>query len=185
MPAADEPHLAHIAAVIIHGRTRNQGYDGRVDYAVIADAKRAVRIPVIGSGDIFSPMLARRMFDETGCDGVAFARGSMGNPWVFRETEALLAGEALPARPTIDELISVIKKHFELSVGFLGEALGVVSFRKCFIWYTHSIDNVRPLRAKAGAARSVSQMNEVIEELRTLESPGCYGTGHSTCNTEH
>ena len=159
---------AGVAAIIIHGRTRSQGYDGRVDYAVIREAKQAVRIPVIGSGDIFSPELARKMFDETGCDGVAFARGSLGNPWIFRETEALLSGGTLPARPTIDELISVIREHFRLSVGLLGETLGVVSFRKCFIWYTHGIDNVRPLRAKAGAARSVSQMHDVIEELRTL-----------------
>jgi tRNA-dihydrouridine synthase B len=159
---------AGVTAIVIHGRTKAQGYDGRVDYAVIREAKKAVQIPVIGSGDIFSAELASKMFDETGCDGVAVARGSMGNPWIFHETAALLSRGTMPAKPTLDEVISVMRKHFDLSVGFLGETSGVVSFRKCFIWYTHGLPNVRPLRTKAVAARSISEMNDVIEELHLL-----------------
>jgi tRNA-dihydrouridine synthase B len=159
---------AGVTAIVIHGRTKVQGYDGRVDYAVIREVKKAVQIPVIGSGDIFSAELAIKMFEETGCDGVAVARGSMGNPWIFHETAELLSRGTVPAKPTLDEVISVMRKHFDLSIGFLGETSGVVSFRKCFIWYTHGLPNVRPLRTKAVAARSISEMNDVIEELHLL-----------------
>ena len=82
---------AGVAAVCVHGRTRVQGYDGAVDYGVIRKVKEAVAIPVIGSGDVFSGELAMKMFGETGCDGVAVARGSMGNPWIFREITELLS----------------------------------------------------------------------------------------------
>ena len=159
---------AGVTAIVVHGRTRTQGYDGRVDYAVIAETKKAVRIPVIGSGDIFSAELAIKMFEETGCDGVAIARGSMGNPWIFHETAELLSRGAMPAKPILDEIISVMRKHLDLSIGLLGEKLGVVSFRKCFIWYSHGFPSVRPLRIKAVAARSISEMNDVIEELHGL-----------------
>ncbi len=159
---------AGVAAIVIHGRTRAQGYDGRVDYAVIRDAKKAVRIPVIGSGDVLTAELATKMFEETDCDGVAIARGSMGNPWIFGQIARMLDGGTMPGKPTLDEVISVMRKHLDLSVGFLGESLGVISFRKCFIWYTHGIPNVRALRTRAAKARSIREMNDVIEELRTI-----------------
>ncbi len=78
---------AGIKGLFIHGRTRAQGYSGSVDYQVIRQVKEALDIPVIGSGDVFSPLQVKKMFDETGCDGVAIARGALGNPWIFQETE--------------------------------------------------------------------------------------------------
>jgi tRNA-dihydrouridine synthase B len=85
------------AAIFVHGRTRSQGYKGDVDYDIIRSVKEAVKIPVIGSGDVFSAELATKMFQETGCDGVAVARGAMGNPWIFRQTAALLNGNGHPS----------------------------------------------------------------------------------------
>src|SRR3990172_8551800 len=81
---------AGVKGLFIHGRTREQGYSGRVDYNVIREVKEALDIPVIGSGDVFSPSHVKKMFDETGCDGVAIARGALGNPWIFRETAEFL-----------------------------------------------------------------------------------------------
>jgi len=158
---------AGIAAVCVHGRTRAQGYDGRVDYGVIKKAKEAVKIPVIGSGDVFSGELAMKMFDKTGCDAVAVARGSMGNPWIFAEITGLLSHGMAPARPSTDEVISTMRKHLDLSMALLGESLGVLTFRKFFVWYSHGFAKVRPLRTKALQAHSLEEMQAVIEELRT------------------
>jgi tRNA-dihydrouridine synthase B len=155
-----------VAAVCVHGRTRTQGYEGAVDYGVIRKVKEAVAIPVIGSGDVFSGELAMKMFNETGCDGVAVARGSMGNPWIFREIADLLSHGTVPARPSKDEVISTMKNHLSLSMTLLGETLGVLTFRKFFVWYSHGFAKARPLRTKALQARSLGEMLGVIEELR-------------------
>ena len=159
---------AGVAAICVHGRTRVQGYDGTVDYGVIRKVKEAVAIPVIGSGDVFSGELAMKMFGQTGCDGVAVARGSMGNPWIFREITELLSHGTVPARPNKDEVISTMKDHLNLSMTLLGETLGVLTFRKFFVWYSHGFAKVRPLRTKALQARSLGEMLGVIEELRTI-----------------
>ena len=156
---------AGVAAVCVHGRTRFQGYDGRVDYGVIRKVKEAVAIPVIGSGDVFSGELALKMFNETDCDGVAVARGSMGNPWIFREIADLLHHGTIPARPGKDEIISTMREHLDLSVTLLGEALGVLTFRKFFVWYSRGFASVRPLRTKALQAKSMGEMLGMIEEL--------------------
>ena len=82
-----------MAALAVHGRTRAQGYSGAADWDVIAEAKRKVSVPLIGNGDVTSASEARRMLLETGCDAVMIGRGSFGNPWIFRETRALLGRE--------------------------------------------------------------------------------------------
>jgi len=156
---------AGAAAVCVHGRTRAQGYEGAVNYGVIRKVKETVAIPVIGSGDVFSGELAIKMFAETDCDGVAIARGSMGNPWIFGEIRELLLHGTAPARPTKDEVISTMREHLDLSVTLFGETLGVLTFRKFFVWYTHGFVKVRPLRTKALQTRSMGDMMAVIEEL--------------------
>ena len=157
---------AGVAAVCVHGRTRVQGYDGAVDYGVIRKVKETVTIPVIGSGDVFSGELALKMFNETDCDGVAVARGSLGNPWIFREIAELLHHGTTPARPSKDEIISTMGEHLGLAIALLGEPLGVLTFRKFFVWYSRGFAKSRPLRTKALQARSLGEMQGVIEELR-------------------
>jgi tRNA-dihydrouridine synthase B len=159
---------AGVAAICVHGRTRVQGYDGRVDYGVIRKVKEGVKVPVIGSGDLFSGELAMKMFNETGCDGVAVARGSMGNPWIFREITELLSHGAAPPRPSKNEVVSTMREHLNLSIALLGESLGVLTFRKFFVWYSHGFAKVRPLRTKALQTQSLGEMLAVIEELRTI-----------------
>ena len=159
-------------AVCVHGRTKNQGYGGKADLTVIRAVKEAVAIPVIGSGDIFSAQAAIRTMEETGCDGVMVARGGLGNPWIFQEAAALYRNEAMPARPELDELRSVMNKHLAMSVEYHGEKIGVIDFRKFFAWYTKGLRNARLLRPRAVLVNTMDEMRTLIDELQTPLSPG-------------
>jgi tRNA-dihydrouridine synthase B len=150
-------------AVCIHGRTKNQGYGGKADLEVIRGVKEAVAIQVLGSGDIFSAQAAIRTMKETGCDGVMVARGGLGNPWIFRETAALYRNNAIPARPELDELRSVMNKHLAMSVEYHGEKLGVIDFRKFFAWYTKGLRNARSLRPRAVLVDTIDEMKNLID----------------------
>ena len=156
---------AGVEALFIHGRTRMQEYGGSVDYQIIKKVKDALKIPVIGSGDVFSWQSARKMFDETGCDAVAVARGALGNPWIFNEIKACLKGKTPPPRPDIEEIKKIMAGHLKASVAFHGERIGVVAFRKFFSWYTKGWQNCRPLRKKACDAKTEKDMLHIIKLL--------------------
>lgn len=158
---------AGLSAVFIHGRTKVQGYSGRVNYQVIKEVKKAVGIPVIGSGDAFSPQLIKKMFDETGCDGVTIARGSLGNPWIFNETSVFLGSGRLPERPGSDAIAWTMTEHFNLCIDFYGEAHGTMVFRKFFAWYTKGLSNMKPIRDKAFRADTKEQMEALIKEVNS------------------
>jgi tRNA-dihydrouridine synthase B len=168
--AARAAEDAGASAVFIHGRTRSQQYRGEVDYQVIESVKEALSIPVFGSGDVFSAVHAKRMLDETGCDGVVMARGSMGNPWIFRETiEHLETGEILP-RPGMQEITDMMLRHLDLCVSHYGEERAPYIYRKLFIWYTKGIPNVKPLRLKAVRSTSTDELRGYIAELKVLST---------------
>jgi tRNA-dihydrouridine synthase B len=160
---------AGAAGLCIHGRTRAQGYSGRVDYSVIVEVKKALHIPVIASGDALSPLLIKKLFDETGCDGVAIARGALGNPWIFRETAEFIGSGVLPERPSASDIASTMAEHFDLCCAFHGEHNGTKLFRKFFAWYGKGIFDVRSLRQRAFTARTKDEMMELIRELGTRE----------------
>lgn len=156
---------AGVNGIIIHGRTRAQRYKDSVDYGIIRKLKEAVSIPVIASGDAFSAEHIKRLFDETGCDGVAVARGALGNPWIFRETAELLKDGRTPPRPDTDELVRTMKEHLTSNVKHNGEKIGVIQFRKFFSWYTKGLP-VKALKLKAFMADKEEEMLEIIEEIR-------------------
>lgn len=162
---------AGVKGLFIHGRTRVQGYRGRVDYKVIRKVKDALEIPVIASGDAFSPQLIRKMFDETGCDGVVIARGALGNPWIFRETKELLENGTIPERPALNEIINTMLVHLKLCADYHGEVIGTMLFRKFFAWYTKGFPDIKPLRDKAFCAETREQMEEIIKEQQTSQRP--------------
>jgi len=156
---------AGVSGIFIHGRTRMQEYSGLVDYKVIGEVKRAVKVPVIASGDIFSGLLAKKMLNETGCDGLAVARGALGNPWVFEEIKIYLKkGELIP-KPDKLEIIRMIKEHLNSYVDYYGEKVAVVIFRKFFAWYTKGFRKVRHLREAVSRAKSAEEMLNLIEQL--------------------
>jgi tRNA-dihydrouridine synthase B len=157
---------AGVAAVFVHGRTREQGYSGEVDYDTIRKIKEALTIPVIGNGNAFSSALIKRMFDETGCDGVGIARGCLGNPWIFREAgEYLKSGTLSVGPPSINEIIETMTAHLDLSIAADGEESGVVKFRKLFAWYVKGLRETREIRTEAFRALTRQQMVDFISML--------------------
>jgi len=157
---------AGIKGLFIHGRTREQGYSGRVDYNVIREVKEALDIPVIGSGDVFSPLHVKKMFDETGCDGVAIARGSFGNPWIFNETAEYLKSGIVPPRPDFQAVADIMADHLRLIASYHGPVTAPVVFRKLFAWYIKGFRDVKPLKERAFKAKTTEEMLELIKEFR-------------------
>jgi tRNA-dihydrouridine synthase B len=158
---------AGIAAVFVHGRTKEQGYSGKVDYNEIRRVREALSIPVIASGDAFSAALIRKILDETGCDGVAIARGALGNPWIFRETIQYLKEGIITGQHEINEIMQTMILHLDLAIEAEGERSGTTKFRKFFAWYVRGLHDTRTVRAKAFRAETRRQMADFIFELRT------------------
>jgi len=144
-------------AISVHGRTREQLYTGKADWAYIKDAKQAVSIPVIGNGDVATPEDAKRMLEETGCDGVMIGRGALGNPWMlYRTVEYLSSGILLPD-PSAQEKIRIAILHMDRLVALKGESVAVKEMRKHLAWY---------LKGLSGAARI---KDVIMEETRRDE----------------
>lgn len=155
-----------INAIFIHGRDRKQFYKGSVDYKIIADVKKSVAIPVIASGDIFSAQHAKKMFDETGCDGLLVARGGLGNPWIFKEIDAYFKHGRLMPPPDTNVIIDTLLHHLELSIKEHGEKNAVPIMRKFVGWYFKGRRFVRQLRQNINPAKTREEFVKIIEALR-------------------
>ena len=151
-----------VAAVAVHGRTREQYYSGKADWEIIRQVKEAVKIPVIGNGDIFTPQDAGRMLEETGCDGLMIARGAKGNPWIFREINHYLdTGELLP-RPGREEIREMLLRHGELQVKYKGEYMGIREMRKHVAWYTVGLPHSSALRNEVNQVETYEDFKRLI-----------------------
>lgn len=152
------------SAVAVHGRTREQYYSGKADWACIREVKQAVNIPVIGNGDVFTPRDAARLLEETGCDAVMVGRGAQGNPWIFRRTLHYLAtGELLP-EPTAAERVEMALRHAGMLVEYKGEYIGVREMRKHAAWYTKGLPGAAELRGRLNTAESIADMERLLRE---------------------
>jgi tRNA-dihydrouridine synthase B len=144
---------AGVAAVFIHGRDREQFYRGTVDYNIIAAVKKNVRIPVIASGDILSAPLAKKMFDETGADGLLVARGALGRPWIFQEIDALLK-KRLYTVPHFALILETMLRHLDYAALEHGEKNAVPIMRKFVGWYLKGQPHIRAVRHKISAVKT-------------------------------
>ena len=167
-PLAHACEDAGVHAIFVHGRTRTQGYSGEVDYAAIGKIKNAVCIPVVASGNIFSAALAKKMLDETGCDGLLVARGALGSPWIFKQIHTFLKNGRTIKRPPTTKIIATMIEHLESSTDYYGEKNGVALFRKFFIWYTKGLSHIRPLREKVSCTKTKKDMHAIINACPDL-----------------
>ncbi len=124
-----------VSMIVVHGRTREQGFSGAAAYEDIGQVKASLSIPVIANGDIDSAAKAREVLAQTGCDGLMVGRAALGRPWLFAQIAAELAGERLLAEPSLDDLSVAMQAHFEDHLSFYGEASGLRSIRKHVAWY--------------------------------------------------
>ncbi len=150
------------SAVIVHGRTADQGFSGQADWSVIARVKAAVKIPVIGNGDIWQPKDAVRMREQTGCDAVMVGRGALGNPWIFQQIVRSFSGRSDICSPTPAERHSIIKKHWELEKSFFGSRIANRSFRKHLLWYTRGLPGSGRFRETVG---KMTDTDMILSEL--------------------
>ena len=176
---------AGVAAIFVHGRTREQGFGGTVNLAGIRKVVAAVKnIPVIGNGDIVTPQAAKKMFDETGCAGVSIGRGAFYDPWIFKRTLAYLSigrdalprvlptadpqvsptnDDSVPPEPSFAERIRVLRRHLDLMIEVFGEEHGCRMFRKVAPWYSKRFGPCHEFNKKVVQAATKAQMDEILE----------------------
>ena len=153
------------SAVTVHGRTREQFYSGTADLDIIKAVKAAVKIPVIGNGDIIDGGSAAHMLEYTGCDGIMVGRAAEGNPWIFKEISAYLKDGTVFPPPDLDERREVALKHLGLLVEFKGEHRGVLEGRKHMAWYFKGVSGGAVLRTALNKAQKYDEMCGLINEF--------------------
>ena len=152
------------AAVIVHGRTREQYYAGEADPEIIAKVKENVSIPVIGNGDVTDGTDAERMLRQTGCDGIMVGRAARGNPWIFRQIAAYLENGTVLQKPDNAEVKAMILRHAQLQLDCKGEYTGIREMRKHVSWYTAGLPNSARLRQSVNMAESFEELERLVEE---------------------
>jgi nifR3 family TIM-barrel protein len=154
-------------AITLHPRSRCQMFSGQADWRQIQEIKAAVAIPVIGSGDLFTPHDCLRMLRETGCDGIMIARGALGNPWIFRQVQEL-AGTGCLTTVNAAERADVIIRHLNLFVEECGEQVAVRELKKQVGWYAKGFAGASEIRRASNAARSINDIEALTERIRTV-----------------
>lgn len=157
---------AGASAVAIHGRTRSQLYSGTADWAIIAEVKRALKIPVIANGDIFEPVDALKMIQQTKADMVMIGRGSLGNPWIFGRAEAAIRGEAVTELPPLKKRCDTAQKQFELALEAKGEKIACLEARKHYSWYLHGVPYSGYFKDQISKITTMQDIQKITEGIK-------------------
>lgn len=168
MDVAERMQDSGIAALAIHGRTREQLYAGQADWSLIGEVKNnpKIKIPIIGNGDISSAEKAKSLLEKTGVDGLMIGRGAIGRPWLFKEVKHYLeTGELLPA-PNVAEVVDILKEQINLNLDWKdNERTGILMLRRHFAKYFPGLPNFRELKIKLLRAETAQEVNEILNQI--------------------
>lgn len=155
---------AGVSAVAVHGRTRQQFYEGKADWSIIADVKQAVKVPVFGNGDIFTVADGLRMLEQTGCDGLMIGRGADGNPWLFTALAAALRGEPQPQPPSLKERLAQAAEHLEMLIVYKNEVVAVKEMRRHISAYLKGMPHAAEFRGRFHKVDTQEQFSQLLAE---------------------
>jgi putative TIM-barrel protein, nifR3 family len=153
------------AAVAVHGRTREQYYAGKADWDIIRQVKEAVKIPVIGNGDVTSPIEAEQLIAKTGCDGIMIGRGAQGNPWIFRQIQTYLEEGIIQPLPSVSKVKEMILRHTSLQLKYKGDYIGIREMRKHIAWYTTGYPHSARLRQRVNEVENMDELEDLLRFL--------------------
>jgi tRNA-dihydrouridine synthase B len=156
---------AGVAAIAVHGRTREQFYAGAADWDIIRSVKERVGIPVIGNGDVRTPQDAARLLAHTGCDAVMVGRAAQGNPWLFRQISEFLQSGQLPLPPSLAERLEVVGRHLAMLIEHKGERVAVREMRRHAAWYTRGLPHAAEIRLRLNQAESRGDFVRILAAL--------------------
>lgn len=153
---------AGASAITVHGRTRSQGYSGKVDLDIIKKVKEAVSIPVIGNGDVVDIESAKKMFEYTGCDAIMIGRGVLGNPWLIRELVSYFENGTILDKPTYEEKIEMCLKHLNYLLKIKNEKISVLEMRSHIAWYLKRMPNNILIKEEVFKATTVDEIKKIL-----------------------
>jgi nifR3 family TIM-barrel protein len=161
-----------VAAIMVHGRTRQQGFSGQVNLAGIRAVVQAVpSLPVIGNGDITTPQAAKQMLESTGCAGISIGRGAFYNPWIFQDTLTYLETGEVPPEPPFAQRLVVMRRHFDLMIEIFGENLGCKMFRKVGPWYARQFGPASFFNKRIVRVSTRTDFLQLLEDYLVWRAP--------------
>ena len=157
---------AGVSAIGVHGRTRTQMYSGKADWDIIREVKKAVSVPILANGDVFSAEDAARILKYTGADMAMIARGAMGDPWIFEQAIACLNGEEIPKYPPIGQRAETALRQFELATEHKGERVACLEARKHYSWYLRGVPHSGYYKEKISKAATMDDLRSITEGIK-------------------
>ncbi len=157
---------AGASAIVVHPRTRKQGYSGKADWQIIKEVKNNVKVPVIGNGDVLTAEDASNMLKETGCDAVMIGRGLLGNPWLIKECLDYIENDSLTAPVTLDEKIKMMAKHFHYLLEIKVEKVAILQMRQLALWYVKNIPHNRELKQMIVKMKNKKDFQAIIKKCQ-------------------